>query len=190
MDRHTGYSEKMLTIGTILRKFENGEKFFPGKSILEFDGKTFIDKVKNHKDWSDAQKIAAIAVAKATVFGTGGSMTVMPFEPELIVQFWDEAYDVLKGDATLLIDLCDIDECSLIAARRDRAAPRYLGSSVSPYGRPGPASVLPWRGSNHKNELLPHKMLNCTTNEVYHEYRPYIYWWNPTYFGSSQRYSY
>ena len=76
MDRHTGYSEKMLTIGTILRKFENGEKFFPGKSILEFDGKTFIDKVKNHKDWSDAQKIAAIAVAKATVFGTGGSMTV------------------------------------------------------------------------------------------------------------------
>ena len=34
------------------------------------------------------------------------------------------------------------------------------------------------------------KMLNCTTNEVYHEYRPYIYWWDPTYFGPSQRYSY
>lgn len=77
MDRSTGRSEKMLTIGTILRKFENGEKFFPGKSIFEFDGKMFIDKVKNHKDWSDAQKIAVIAVAKATVFGTGGSRSIM-----------------------------------------------------------------------------------------------------------------
>lgn len=183
MDRNTGYPEKMVAIGTILRKFKNGEKFIPDKSILEFDGKTFINRVKNHENWSDSQKIAAIAVAKASVFGLGSGMTVMPPDPELIEQFWDEAYDVLRGNATLLIDLCDIDECSLIATRHDRTAPRYRSLIISPDGSPS----VPQRGYYNAGKLLLHKMLNCTTNEVYHEYRPYIYWWDPTYFGSSPR---
>ena len=183
MDKFTKYSERISTIESFIYDARRSNKFIPCKGIFQSDGKGFIDTIKNHEHWSDSKKIAAIAIARTTVFGVGDSLTVFPPEPELIMQFWDQAVDVLNGEATLFIDLCDINKCVNDERERDRRkarlmedhsymgdAPRLLRPSIAGTQMEGPRRI---------GGVFPHKILNCTNNAVYYEYLPYIYWWDP-----------
>lgn len=183
MDKSTKYSERISIIESFIYDARRHGKFIPCKCIFQFDGKGFIDGIKNRENWSDSKKIAAIAIARATVFGLGDSLTFLPPDPELIMQFWNQAVDVLNGEATLFIDLCDINKCANDERERDRRKARLLGNSS--YMNDAPHRVypshagLPIAGPRRIGGVFPHKILNCTNNSTYYEYYPYIYWWDP-----------
>ena len=123
-------------------------------------------------------KIALITIIRVASFDfemTYGWNICIPSEMQVIAQFWDEAVGVLNGDATLVIDICN-----------ETSRDYYSGNhcyDFPPRRRSDGTPIRPWRRTErdpYTGEAYEHRMLNCTTNVVYKEHRPYVLWWEPT----------
>lgn len=176
--RCTDRATRFAHIDYVLRGIKNGDKFSPTKYIHAFDGKGFLEAVRTEKQWLDNDKVAFVAVVRASIFGRAG--ITAPSNVNVIIQFWDEAVDILNGDATLVIDICNETSRDYYSDDRCYGFPPRRRSDGTP--------IRPWRRTErdsmdrnpYTGEAYEHKMLNCTTNAVYKEHRPYVLWWEPT----------